>query len=222
MSLFGGRERFRLRRRRRRRCTGFFRGRGRPRYVSLFGGQGHGERGRFRLRLRKRCHYTGFFRGRGRPRYVSIFGGRGRLGGRGRPPHTSIGIFEVGGGPGFVADDPFGDAEQIYSDILVIRLKARAAQVGGCDLQGIEQQAGGFGVHLAADDHAHDLPESDLDGVGVLEHGQNKLGCDVMGGVAEVNSGHAPATMEVAIGKYPLTSSRRYGLGKSWIKKSYR
>ena len=28
---------------------------------------------------------------------------------------------------------------------------------------------------------------------------QNKLGCDVMGGVAQVNSGHAPATMEVAI-----------------------
>ncbi|PYV67647.1 MAG: hypothetical protein DMG96_38705 [Acidobacteria bacterium] len=52
---------------------------------------------------------------------------------------------------------------------------------------------------MAADDHAHDLSEGDLDGVGVLEHGQNKLGCDVMGGVAEVNSGHAPATMEVAI-----------------------
>ena len=51
----------------------------------------------------------------------------------------------------------------------------------------------------AADDHAHDLPDGDLDGVGVLEHGQNKLGCDVMGGVAEVNSGHAPATMEIAI-----------------------
>jgi len=108
-------------------------------------------------------------------------------------------IFEVGGGPGLVADDAFGDAEQIYSDIPVIWLKASAAQVGGGDLQGIEQQAGGFGVHLAADDHAHDLPEGDLDGVGVLEHGQNKLGCDVMGGVAQVNSGHAPATMEVAI-----------------------
>jgi len=108
-------------------------------------------------------------------------------------------IFEVGGGPGFVADDPFGDREQVYSDLPVIWLKAGAAQVGGCDLQAIEQQAGGFGVHLAADNHAHDLSECDLDGVGVLEHGQNKLGCDVMGGVAEVNAGHAPATMKVAI-----------------------
>src|SRR5256712_13288668 len=52
---------------------------------------------------------------------------------------------------------------------------------------------------MAADNHAHDLPEGDLDGVGVLEHGQNKLACDVMDGVAQVNSGHAPATMEVAI-----------------------
>ena len=52
---------------------------------------------------------------------------------------------------------------------------------------------------LAADDHAHDFPEGDLDGLGVLEHGQNKLGCDVMGGVAQVNSDHPPATMEVAI-----------------------
>src|SRR5438874_10749349 len=108
-------------------------------------------------------------------------------------------IFEVGGGPGFVADDAFGDAEQIYSDIPVIWLKTSAAQVGGGDLQGIEQQAGGFGVPLAADDHAHDLSERDLGGVGVLEHGQNKLGCDVMGGVAQVNSGHAPAIVEVAI-----------------------
>ncbi len=135
MSLFGGRERFRLRLRKRCHYTGFFGGRGRPRYVSLFGRQGHG--------------------GRGRPPSIGSFlwqgsyGGRG-LGERGRPPHTSIGIFKVGGGPGLVADDPFGDAEQIYSDILVIRLKARAAQVGGCDLQGIEQQAGGFGVFFSS------------------------------------------------------------------------
>ena len=50
-----------------------------------------------------------------------------------------------------------------------------------------------------ADDHAHDLPEGDLDGLGVIEHGQIKHAGDVMGGVAQVNSGHAPATMEVAI-----------------------
>src|SRR5439155_17544769 len=124
------RGRFRLRHRRRRRCTRFFRGGGRPRYVSLFGGQGHGERGRsphIGLFLRRRLFGGRGLGGRGRPPHTRFVGGRGR------PPHTSISIFEVGGGPGFIADDPFGDAEQIYSEILVIWLKARVAQVGRCD-----------------------------------------------------------------------------------------
>src|SRR2546422_10275593 len=72
-------------------------------------------------------------------------------------------------------------------------------QCGGCDLQAIEQQAGGFGVHLSADDHAHDLPERHLDGVGVLEHGQIKHAGDVMRGLAQVNMSCPPAMMEVAI-----------------------
>ena len=66
---------------------------------------------------------------------------------------------------------------------------------------------------MAADNHAHDLPEGDLDGVGVLEHGQNKLGCDVMGGVAQVNSGHAPATMEVAI--FAVAQRRGAAVGRA-------
>jgi len=64
---------------------------------------------------------------------------------------------------------------------------------------------------MAADDHAHDLPEGDLDGVGVLEHGQNKLGCDVMRGVAQVYMGHAPAKMEVAI--FAVAQRRRAECG---------
>ena len=52
---------------------------------------------------------------------------------------------------------------------------------------------------MAADDHAHDLSEGDLDGVGVLEHGQIKHAGDVMRGLAQVYMGHAPAKMEVAI-----------------------
>jgi len=108
-------------------------------------------------------------------------------------------IGEVGGGPGFITDGGFSNAVEIDHDIPVIRLKASAAQVGGCDLQAIEQQAGGFGVHLAADDHAHDLPERHLDGVGVLEHGQIKRAADVMRGLAQVNMGCAPARVEIAI-----------------------
>jgi hypothetical protein len=37
-------------------------------------------------------------------------------------------------------------------------------------LQGVEHEAGGFGVDLSGDDEADDLHERDLDGVGVLEH----------------------------------------------------
>jgi len=46
-----------------------------------------------------------------------------------------------------------------------------AGQVGRGGLQGVEQEAGVFGVDLAAEDEAHDLHERDLDGVGVFEHG---------------------------------------------------
>jgi hypothetical protein len=39
-------------------------------------------------------------------------------------------------------------------------------------LQGVEQEAAGFGVDLAGGEQAHDLHERDLDGVGVLEDGK--------------------------------------------------
>src|SRR5438876_11440850 len=41
--------------------------------------------------------------------YIGLLRGRG-LGGRGRPPHIPH-IGKVGGGPGLIADDAFGDAE---------------------------------------------------------------------------------------------------------------
>src|SRR5205814_2138611 len=89
----------------------FVRGRGRPRYVSFFGGCGQFGHGGFFVRQR-------FVRGQECPRHTRLFGGRGRppstrlLRGRGRPRDT-VGVFEVGGGPGVVAEDPFRDAEQI-------------------------------------------------------------------------------------------------------------
>jgi len=55
-----GRGRFRLRRGRRRRCTRFFRGGGRPRYASIFGGRGLGGRG--------------LIGGRGRPPHIPHIG----------------------------------------------------------------------------------------------------------------------------------------------------
>lgn len=43
-------------------------------------------------------------------------------------------------------------------------------------MQGIEEEAGGFGIELAAGEEAHDLHERDLDGVGVLEDGEDEIG----------------------------------------------
>ena len=64
---------------------------------------------------------------------------------------------------------------------------------------------------MAADDHAHDLPEGDLDGLGVIEHGQIKHAGDVMRGLAQVYMGHAPAKMEVAI--FAVAQRRRAECG---------
>src|ERR1700722_14766690 len=74
-----------------------------------------------------------------------------------------------------------------------------APEVGRGGLQGVEQQAGGFGLYLSAEDEAHDLHERDLDGVGVLEHGHidddaAEAGARVVGGEVRVG----PALGKVA------------------------
>ena len=66
---------------------------------------------------------------------------------------------------------------------------------------------------MAADDHAHDLPEGDLDGLGVIEHGQIKHAGDMMRGLAQVNMGHAPAKMEVAVFAIPKRRGAACGAG---------
>jgi hypothetical protein len=78
-------------------------------------------------------------------------------------------------------------------------LEIDAAEVGGGGLQGIEQEAGGFRVHLSIEDEAHDLHERDLDGVGVLEHGQVEYGAGAAGAVGvEDDAGFLPAFVEEA------------------------
>ena len=53
-------------------------------------------------------------------------------------------------------------------------LEIGAVQVERRGLQGVEQEAGGFGLELAGEDEAHDLHEGDLNGVSVLEDGQGE------------------------------------------------
>ena len=55
------------------------------------------------------------------------------------------------------------------------------AQVGAGGLQGVEQEAGGFVIDLLGDEQAHDLHESDLNGVGVFEDGEDE-GSDAAAG----------------------------------------
>jgi hypothetical protein len=72
-----------------------------------------------------------------------------------------------------------------------------AFQVGRCGLQGIEQQAGGFGIDLSAQNQAHDLHERDLDGVGVFENREIDGGASSTGAVGvQDDAGFLPAFME--------------------------
>jgi hypothetical protein len=59
------------------------------------------------------------------------------------------------------------------------------AQVGAGSLQSIEQEAGGLVVDLLRDEQAHDLHESDLNGVGVFEDGEDE-GSDAATGAVGV------------------------------------
>ena len=78
------------------------------------------------------------------------------------------------------------------------RLEIGSAEVRGCGLQGVEQQTGGFRIHLSAEDEAHDLHERDLDGVGVLKHGQIDGGASAARAIGvEDDAGFLPAFMEI-------------------------
>jgi hypothetical protein len=55
-------------------------------------------------------------------------------------------------------------------------LEGGAAQVVAGGLESEEEEAGDFGIHLAGGEQAHDLHESNLDGVGVLEDREEEGG----------------------------------------------
>jgi hypothetical protein len=81
-------------------------------------------------------------------------------------------VVEVGIAPDGIAQGCFADGVGVEDDIMPVGLEAGAAEVGAGGLQGVEEEAGGFGVDLSGNDQAHDLHEGDLDGVGVLEDGE--------------------------------------------------
>ncbi len=91
-------------------------------------------------------------------------------------------IFEVFVLPDMFAEQSFAHAAGVDDDVgFVERLEVGAAKIERRGLQSVEHEAGGFGVELAGEGEAHDLHETDLDGVRVLEDGEVEGGAGAAG-----------------------------------------
>jgi len=83
----------------------------------------------------------------------------------------------LAGVPGVGAYAGVADGVGIDDDGLgASNLKFHVAEVEGGGLEGVEEEAGNFGIELAGDHELNDLHEGDLDGVGVFEKGQGEVG----------------------------------------------
>ena len=76
-----------------------------------------------------------------------------------------------------------GYVARIEDDIVTEGFEIGLAEVAAGGLQGVEKEAGGFVVDLPGDEQAHDLHESDLNGVGVFKDGQDEDGGAATGAV---------------------------------------
>ena len=66
----------------------------------------------------------------------------------------------------------------------MVGIEAGALEVSAGGLERIEKEAGGFVLDLARKQQAHDLHESDLNGIGVFEDGKDECGWAAAGAVA--------------------------------------
>jgi hypothetical protein len=106
------------------------------------------------------CGFGGFFSGRGCFLFFGWFG-----------------IGEIFFAPLVAADAGLVDGAAVDDYILDVNgLEGGAAQVVAGGLEGEEEKSGDFGIHLAGGKQAHDLHEGDLDGVGILEDGEDEGG----------------------------------------------
>ena len=70
---------------------------------------------------------------------------------------------------------------EVGDNLLGLRLfEFHALEIGRSDLQGVEQETGGFPFESFFQDHLHDLANDGLDRVRILENGQG----DLAGGIA--------------------------------------
>ena len=109
-------------------------------------------------------------------------------------------IWEVFVFPDIFAEQGFVHAARVDDDfVLEAWLEVGVAEIEGRGLQSVEHEAGGFGVELATEREAHDLHESDLDGVGVLEDGEVERGTSAAGaGGVDDDALIVPLLMKVA------------------------
>ena len=101
--------------------------------------------------------------------------------------------------PDVLLERSVGDVSGIENDVVSERLEIGHAEIGAGGLQSIKKEAGGFVLDLLGDKQAHDLHESDLYGVGVLEDGKNEGGNATAGTVgAELDAFVLKAFVEKA------------------------
>ena len=92
---------------------------------------------------------------------------------------------------------------------MTVGIELRALKVSTCGLQRVEKKACGFVLDLAREQHAHDLHERDLNGIGVLEDGQDERAC--VAASAGVFSGEADALVMKALVKETETIAAQGG-----------
>ena len=78
--------------------------------------------------------------------------------------------------PGAVIQSSDGGGAGIEDDVMEVGIEARVAEVAAGGLQGVEKKAGSFVIDLIGEQHAHDLHEGNLDGIGVFEDREHEGG----------------------------------------------
>jgi hypothetical protein len=100
--------------------------------------------------------------------------------------------------PGVVAEGGIPDAARVDYYLLRAGLELCAAEVAGGGLQRIEEEGGGFVVHLIRQEEAHALHECDLDRVRVFEDRQIQGVPRAAGAIGvELDASLLPALVEV-------------------------
>src|SRR5439155_18339479 len=97
------------------------------------------------------------------------------------------GFFEISVLPQGLAEAGFGRFLRVNHDFVFgFGLEVRVLQVGGGDLQAVEEEAGGLLFDLAFAQELNDLHDRELDGVGIFEDGEGDT-CSYPSGAGRID-----------------------------------